>query len=58
MCLLVDLAMPTIMAGAPRDTLATETTNAMARFTWGATQDGMVRVLIALALVADSGFNL
>ena len=49
--------MPATMVGVPKGTLATETTNAMARFMLDAMLDGMAKVLIALVLVVDSGFS-
>ena len=50
--------MPTIMAGVPRGTLVSETTNAMVRFMLDAMLDGMAVVpIIVLVLVADSVFN-
>jgi molybdopterin-guanine dinucleotide biosynthesis protein A len=49
--------MPTIMAGVPRGTLVSETTNAMVRFTLDGMLDGMAEVPIVLVLAADSVFS-
>jgi hypothetical protein len=49
--------MPTIMAGVPRGTLVSETTNAMVRFMLDAMLDGMAVVPIVLVLAADFDFS-
>jgi hypothetical protein len=49
--------MPTIMAGVPRGTLVSETTNAMVRFTLDGMLDGMAEVPIVLVLAADFDFS-